>query len=46
VTDAGIVLERHDPKEGALTDYVITGNVATVRDRIRGERAIISDNLQ
>lgn len=45
VTDAGIVLELHDEKEGSLTDYAIVGNAATVRDRIRGARAIISDNL-
>jgi hypothetical protein len=45
VSDAGIVLELHDQKEGFLTDYAIVGNVATVRDGIGGERAIISDNL-
>jgi hypothetical protein len=46
VTDAGIVLELHDIKEGALKDYVIRGNAATVRDAIRGEGAIVSDNLE
>jgi hypothetical protein len=46
VTDAGIVLELHDAKEGTLRDYVIRGNAATVRDTIRGEGAIVSDNLE
>ena len=43
VTDAGIVLETR--KEGTLTDYLIAGNLATVQDRIRGERALIVNNL-
>src|ERR1041385_1235654 len=43
VTDAGIVLETK--KDGKLTDYLITGNLATVKDGIKGERAIIANNL-
>jgi hypothetical protein len=43
VTDAGIVLETK--KDGTLTDYLITGNLATVQDRIQGQRARINNNL-
>ncbi|HWN94514.1 MAG TPA: hypothetical protein VNT99_05750 [Methylomirabilota bacterium] len=43
VTEAGILLETK--KDGTLTDYIITGNLATVQDRIKGERAIIANNL-
>jgi hypothetical protein len=43
VKETGIVLENK--KEGSLTDYSITGNFATVVDEIKGERAIISNNL-
>jgi hypothetical protein len=40
---AGILLER-DGERGTLTDYLISGNVARVLDRIRGERAVIVGN--
>ena len=43
VTDAGIVIESTG--KGTLTDYLITGNLTSVADRIKGERAIISNNL-
>jgi hypothetical protein len=43
-TEAGILLEAK--KEGTLMDYLITGNLATVQDRIQGERAIIANNLR
>jgi len=45
VTGAGIVLETGGKQPGTLTDYLITGNLATVQDRIKGERAIIANNL-
>jgi len=45
LTDAGIVLEQHDAREGGLTDYVISGNAATVRDAVMGARRVVSDNL-
>ena len=43
VTEAGIVLETK--KDGKLTDYLITGNLATVRDAIRGQRSVLTNNL-
>jgi len=45
VMDAGIVLDTSGKQKGTLTDYLITGNLATVRDGIKGERAIVRDNL-
>jgi hypothetical protein len=45
VTDAGIVLEAVGQQKGTLTDYLIMGNLASVLDRIQGERASISNNL-
>jgi hypothetical protein len=45
VTEAGIVLEALGSQKGTLTDYLITGNVATVLDRVHGEHAIVADNL-
>ena len=43
VTDAGIVLESAKEK-GTLTDYLVSGNLATVRDKIRGERGVVTGN--
>lgn len=43
VSEAGIVLETK--KEGTLTDYLISGNLATVQDRIRGQHASVNNNL-
>lgn len=43
VTDAGIVLET-SKETGTLTDYLVTGNVATVRDGIQGQRGVITNN--
>jgi len=45
VTEAGIVLDAVGKQKGTLTDYLISGNLATVLDRIKGERAIINNNL-
>jgi len=45
VTEAGIILESVGKQKGTLTDYLISGNLATVRDRIQGERAIVANNL-
>lgn len=42
---AGIALERVGKKPGALTDYRIVGNLATVEDNIKGARAVVADNL-
>lgn len=46
LTEAGIVLDASARQPGTLTDYLITGNLATVEDRIRGERAIVTGNLR
>lgn len=43
--DAGIVLDTSGKERGTLTDYLISGNLATVRDQIKGERAVVRDNL-
>ena len=40
---AGILLDRQGGR-GALTDYVILGNVARVVDRIQGPRGVIANN--
>jgi hypothetical protein len=45
VSEAGIVLEIKGQDKGTLTDYLISGNLATVADRIHGSRSIIADNL-
>ncbi len=37
-SEAGIVLEATGKQKGTLTDYRVTGNLATVQDRIKGER--------
>jgi hypothetical protein len=44
VTDAGIVLDVSGRK-GTLSDYVISGNIAKVQDRIRGPRTVVANNL-
>lgn len=44
-TEAGIVLEAVGKEKGTLTDYLIIGNLTSVLDRIKGERAIIANNL-
>ena len=44
VGEAGILLEAK--QKGTLTDYLITGNLATVIDRIEGARAVITNNLK
>jgi len=45
--DAGIILERkgEDAGDSTLTDYLITGNLARVLDRIDGENALVTGNL-
>jgi hypothetical protein len=45
VTEFGIVLEAIGKLKGTLTDYLVTGNLATVDDRIKGERGRVTDNL-
>lgn len=44
VTSAGILLERSGKAD--LTDYIISGNLARVLDRIQGQHAVVADNLQ
>jgi hypothetical protein len=44
VTEAGIVLESTGKEAGVLSDYRIVGNLATVSDRLKGERAILTNN--
>jgi hypothetical protein len=43
VSDAGIVLES-SKETGTLTDYLVSGNLAVVRDRIKGERGAVMNN--
>jgi len=43
--DAGILLEIADGKKGTLSDYLVSGNLARVTDRIRGPRGLIANNL-
>jgi hypothetical protein len=43
---AGILLDAVGKEKGSLTDYIIGGNIARVDDEIRGERALITNNLQ
>jgi len=45
VTEAGIMLEAAGKQPGTLSNYVISGNVARVIDRIQGPHAIIVNNL-
>ena len=45
VTEAGIVLEATGKQKGTLTDYLVTGNLATVQDRIQGQHAVVTNNL-
>jgi hypothetical protein len=45
VTEAGIVLEATGKEKGTLTDYLVTGNIARVLDRIEGERRLVTDNV-
>jgi len=39
--EAGIVLETTGEKKSTLSDYLVHANLATVDDRIRGERGVI-----
>jgi len=41
VSDAGIVLES-SKETGTLTDYLVSGNLTTVRDKIRGLRGTVT----
>jgi len=45
VTEAGIVLEAVGKEKGTLSDYLISGNLARVVDRIQGERGMVTNNL-
>ena len=44
-TEAGIIVELGGKRRGTLTDYIITGNLTTVIDRIKGERGMVTGNL-
>jgi hypothetical protein len=46
LAQAGIVLEATGKESGTLTDYLVAGNLATVDDRIKGQRGILADNLK
>jgi hypothetical protein len=43
VSNAGIVLESAK-ETGTLTDYLVSGNLAVVRDQIRGQRGVVVNN--
>ncbi len=45
VSETGILLESTGKDKGTLTDYLISGNLALVVDRIQGERGRVVDNL-
>ncbi len=45
VTEAGIVLEAVGKEKGTLSDYLITGNLTKVLDKIKGQRGTITNNL-
>jgi hypothetical protein len=44
-TEAGVVLEAAGREKGTLTDYLITGNLTTVEDRIQGHRGVVTNNV-
>ncbi len=44
VTDAGILLEKNSGK-ATLSDYIVSGNLSSVRDAIQGKRALVANNL-
>ncbi len=44
VTGSAILLEAVGKEKGTLTDYIITGNLAAVDDRIKGTRARLANN--
>ncbi len=44
-TEAGIVLETAGKQKGTLTDYLISGNLSRVLDRIQGQRGVVINNL-
>ena len=41
---AGILLERQG-KAGTLTEYIVSGNIARVVDKIQGAHSLITGNL-
>jgi len=43
-TEAGIVLEATGKEKGTLVDYRVTGNLATVQDRIQGNHGVVANN--
>lgn len=43
--DAGIVLDTSGKERGTLADYLITGNLTTVRDQIKGLQGMVTNNL-
>ena len=44
VQDAGIILENRS-KNGTLADYIISGNIAQVSDRIQGTNGLVINNI-
>jgi hypothetical protein len=44
--ETGILLEATGKQNGTLTDYIITGNLASVVDRIQGARGTVANNLR
>ena len=44
VRSEGIVLENVS-ESGSLDSYMITGNLSSVRDEVKGHRAVVRDNL-
>jgi hypothetical protein len=44
VQDAGVILESRS-KNGTLTDYIISGNIAQVLDRIQGNNGLVINNI-
>ena len=44
VRSEGIVLENLS-ESGSLDSYMITGNLSSVRDEVKGHQAVVRDNL-
>ena len=44
VQDAGVILENRS-KNGTLADYIVSGNIARVSDRIQGTNGLVINNI-
>lgn len=44
VRDAGVILENRN-KKGPLADYIVSGNIARVSDRIQGTNGLLVNNI-